>query len=91
MAAQEIIMKINPLKILILETRKLSYGSSSVFLTLICGILRENGADVIHCIINDPEADSVLLESFSGKSFDAVIGMNSILPLCDNESLKLSL
>ncbi len=86
MAAQEIIMKINPLKILILETRKLSYGSSSVFLTLICGILRENGADVTHCIINDPEADSVLLESFSGKSFDAVIGMNSILPLAECDS-----
>ena len=61
-----------PLKILILETRKLSYGSSSVFLKLVCGILREKGANVTHCIINDPEADSVLLESFSGKSFDEI-------------------
>ena len=71
------------MKILILETRKLSYGSSSVFLMMICDILREYGADVIHCIINDPEEDSVLLESFTGKHFDAVIGMNSILPLAE--------
>ncbi|MCI9077985.1 MAG: glycosyltransferase family 1 protein [Lachnospiraceae bacterium] len=79
-------METRHLKILILETRKLSYGSSSVFLTLICGILRERGAGVTHCVINDPEADSALLESFSGKSFDAVIGMNSILPLAECDS-----
>ena len=86
MAVQEKIMTDNPLRILILETRKLSYGSSSVFLELICGILREKGADVTHCIINDPEADSLLLESFSGKSFDAVIGMNSVLTLAECDS-----
>ena len=74
------------LRILILETRQLSYGSSGVFLKLICGILREQGEDVTHCIINDPEAESMMLESFSGRTFDAIIGMNSILPLaeCDN-------
>ena len=37
----------------------------------------------LYCIINDPEEDSVLLESFTGKHFDAVIGMNSILPLAE--------
>ena len=79
------------LKILILETRKLSYGSSGVFLALIRDILKGNGEDVTHCIINDPEADSLLLESFTGKSFDAVIDINSILPLaeCDNGSRYL--
>lgn len=84
-------VKTKPLKILILETRKLSYGSSGVFLALISDILKEYGEDVTHCIINDPEADSVLLESFTGKSFDAVIGMNSILPLaeCDDGSRYL--
>ena len=79
------------LKILILETRNLSYGSSSVFLALISDILKRHGEDVTHCIINDPEADSLLLESFTGKSFDAVIDINSILPLaeCDDGSRYL--
>lgn len=85
---QERTVAVKNLKILILETRKLSYGSSGVFLMLISGILREQGADVTHCIINDPEADSILLESFSGRSFDAVIGMNSVLPLAECDSGK---
>lgn len=84
-------MEIKHLKILILETRKLSYGSSGVFLKLISGILKENGADITHCIINNPETNSVLLESFTGKSYDAVIDINSILPLaeCDDGSRYL--
>jgi len=74
------------MKILILETRKLSYSSSSVFLKEICGILKEYGAEVTHCIIDDPVACSSLLESFTGKHFDAVLDINSILPLaeCDD-------
>lgn len=71
------------MKILILETRKLSYNSSSVFLSKICDILREYGVDVVHCIINNPEKDSDLLESFIGKKFDAVLDINSILPLAE--------
>lgn len=70
-------------KILILETRKLSYNSSGVFLSNICTILKEYGVDVTHCIINNPEKDSTLLESFIGKSFDAVLDVNSILPLAE--------
>lgn len=74
------------MEILVLETRNLSYGSSGVFLKKICEILKEYGVNVIHCIINDPEADSALLESFIGKKFDAVLDINSILPLaeCDD-------
>lgn len=71
------------MKILILETRKLSYNSSSVFLSRICDILIKYGVDVKHCIINDPESDSSLLESFIGKRFDAVLDINSILPLAE--------
>lgn len=71
------------MKILILETRKLSYNSSSVFLSEICDILREYGVDVMHCIVNDPEKDSDLLESFIGKQFDAVLDINSVLPLAE--------
>ncbi|MFG6393542.1 MAG: hypothetical protein K1W24_05055 [Lachnospiraceae bacterium] len=84
-------MKAKHLKILILETRKLSYGSSGVFLKLIRSILKENGADITHCIINNPEADSALLESFTGRTYDAVIDINSILPLaeCDDGSRYL--
>lgn len=71
------------MRILILETRKLSYNSSGVFLSSICGILKEYGADVTHCIINNPEEDSTLLESFIGKKFDAILDINSILPLAE--------
>lgn len=71
------------MKILILESRKLSYSSSGVFLMKICDILREYGAEVIHCIINNAEAESDLLESFINQRFDAVIDINSILPLAE--------
>lgn len=56
------------LKILILETRNLSYGSSSVFLALISDILKGHGEDVTHCIINDPEADSLCLKALQAKA-----------------------
>lgn len=71
------------MKILILETRKLSYNSSSVFLSEISDILRRHGVDVTHCIIDNPEKDSLLLESFIGQTFDAVFDINSILPLAE--------
>lgn len=73
------------MKILILETRKLSYNSSNVFLLKICDILRKYGVDVVHCTINNPEKDSDLLESFIGKKFDAILDINSILPLAECE------
>ncbi len=77
------------MKILVLETRKLSYGSSSFFLAKICGALRARGHEAIHRVITDVEADSALLESFIGKSFDAVIDINSILPLvCDEDGAR---
>lgn len=71
------------MKILMLETRQLSYNSSAVFMRVMENIFRNMGADVIHCIISNPEDDSDLLESFIGESFDAVIDINSLLPLAE--------
>ncbi len=71
------------MKILMLETRQLSYNSSAVFMKVIEDIFKKMGADVIHLIVSNPEADSDLLESFIGRSFDAVIDINSLLPLAE--------
>ncbi len=68
------------MKVLILESRDLSYGSSEVFLKNIALELEKAGVEVIHVRVTNPEEDSDILESFSGQSFDAVLDMNSILP-----------
>lgn len=67
--------------ILICESRNLSYGSSGFILRQIRRALEERGIEVIHFRLAQDQANLDELEGFVGASFDAVLDINSHLPL----------
>lgn len=72
---------INENKILILETRTLSYSSTHIFLSEIAKQLKKMGFVVEHIYVSDIERESGTLEKFIGCKYYAVIDINSHLPL----------
>lgn len=67
--------------VLICESRNLSYGSSGFILRQIRRALEERGIEVIHFRLAQDQANLDELEGFVGASFDAVLDINSHLPL----------
>ncbi|MCR4673611.1 MAG: hypothetical protein K5675_01265 [Lachnospiraceae bacterium] len=73
------------MKILIVSTRELCYFSGSFFLDRIQGELERTGVEVVRLDFSGNEADFSELEQYIGKSFDAIIDMNSKLPYLIDE------
>lgn len=73
------------MKILFLETRDLSYSSSSVFMEELKRAFLELGDNVCHYVVNDINKNEEILEDVLKMSyeqnFDFIFDINSILPL----------
>lgn len=72
-------------RILICESRNLSYGSSGFFLRKIREALEESGNEITYFHLAEDQANMDELENFVGSSFDAVLDINSYLPLIVRE------
>lgn len=67
-------------KILICETRHLSYGSSCFFLQQIIAALKKRDIVVEYFKLEEDLSNIDALEIYAGRSFDAVLDINSYLP-----------
>lgn len=68
-------------KILICESRNLSYGSSGFFLGQIREELQKQGIQVEYFKLEEDLSNMDDLENYTDQSFDAVLDINSYLPL----------
>lgn len=68
-------------KILVCESRNLSYGSSGFILREIRAALEERGIEVVYFHLEEDQSNLDALEDFTNDSFDAVLDINSHLPL----------
>lgn len=68
------------MKILIASTKELCYFSGSFFLDRIQEVLERKNVEVVRLDFDENEADYSLLETVMGKTFDAVLDVNSRLP-----------
>ena len=73
------------MRILFLETRELSYSSSSVFMNELKKAFLKLGDEVLHYIVKDINQSEEILEDILAMShtlkFDFIFDINSILPL----------
>jgi hypothetical protein len=75
-------------KILVFESRNLGYDSSNCFLNVICEELRTQGIEVEYFRFESVESDGEKLISYIGKSYLAVIDMNSSLALAFHDGVE---
>lgn len=68
-------------RILVCESRNLSYGSSGFMLEQIRAALEERGIELTYFHLAEDQANIDGLECFANRSFDAVLDINSYLPL----------
>lgn len=81
----------NGLHILLCESRSLSYGSSGFFLKKMEEEMRNMGVHVDHFYLEAEQKNIDDLEQFIGKSYTAIMDINSILPcmVCEDGSYLL--
>ena len=68
------------MRVLIFETKRLSYDSSYYFMEMLRRGMERMGVEVTVCCLEEVEQQEQELESFCGQHWDAVIDVNSILP-----------
>ncbi len=74
------------MKILIASTKELCYFSGSFFLDRIQEELERKNVEVVRLDFDENEADYSMLEAQLGKTYDAILDMNSRLPYLIDDS-----
>lgn len=75
------------MKVLLFKIRGLCYNSSNIFIDELYNSFEKLGVNTEICCVDNIEEESSVLEKYIGKTYDAVIDINSVLPAASYEDI----